>query len=215
MKFAATRCFESRTSTGSAISFPEAAIPLVSDRDRDLWDNPFADNRILVVVPTAQARTNKSNKKQETKIFMSDSVFFRQIRTYGITKSRAAWCVKAFVYGTIFPRRFKISVILVTDRNRSDFGTCGFELVKAYLYGKNSDEYSVAFRSFAKEGGHPKRYEEMVGLCEFWGFITIVTTISNNTRLTYTRRMLPMKELFSNRKREEAVVDEAHFSWTV
>ena len=70
MKFAATRCFESRTSTGSAISFPEAAIPLVSDRDRDLWDNPFADNRILVVVPTAQARTNKSNKKQETKIFM-------------------------------------------------------------------------------------------------------------------------------------------------
>jgi len=44
------------------ISFPEAAILLVSDRDRDLWDNPFDDNRILVVVPTAQARTNKSNK---------------------------------------------------------------------------------------------------------------------------------------------------------
>ena len=54
----------------ASISFPEAAILLVSDRDRDLWDNPFADNRILVVVPTAQARTNKSNKKQETKIFM-------------------------------------------------------------------------------------------------------------------------------------------------
>ena len=41
------------------ISFPEAAILLVSDRDRDLWDNPFADNKILVVVPTEQARTNK------------------------------------------------------------------------------------------------------------------------------------------------------------
>ena len=110
------------------------------------------------------------------------------------------------------PKRLKISVILVTDRNRSDVGTCGCELVEAYLFGKNSDEYSVAFRSFAKEGGHPKRYEEMVGLCEFRGFIAIITTISNNTRLTYTRRMLPMKELFSNRKREEeAVVDEAHF----
>ena len=71
----------------------------------------------------------------------------------------------------------------------------------------------MAFRSFAKEGGHPKRYEEMVGLCEFRGFVAIITTISNNTRLTYTRRMCPnaMKELFSNRKREEAVVDEAHF----
>ena len=52
------------------ISFPEAAILLVSDKDRDLWDNPFADNRILVVVPTVQALTNKSNKKQETMIFM-------------------------------------------------------------------------------------------------------------------------------------------------
>ena len=30
----------------------------------------------------------------------------------------------------------------------------------------------MAFRSFAREGGHPKRNEEMVGLCEF------------NTRLT-------------------------------
>ena len=51
-------------------TFPEATILLVSDRDRDLWDNPFADNKILVVVPTAQARTNKSNMKQETEIFM-------------------------------------------------------------------------------------------------------------------------------------------------
>ena len=51
-------------------TFLEAAILLVSDRDRDLWDNPFGDNRILVVVPTAQARTNKSNMKQETEIFM-------------------------------------------------------------------------------------------------------------------------------------------------
>ena len=54
-----------------AASFPEAAILLVSDRDRDPWDNPFADNRILVVVPTAQVQTNKSNMKQETEIFMS------------------------------------------------------------------------------------------------------------------------------------------------
>ena len=101
---------------------------------------------------------------------------------------------------------------MVKDRNRSDVGTCGCELVEAYLFGKNSDEYSVAFRSFAKEGGHPKRYEEMVGLCEFRGFVAIITTISNNTRLTYTRRMLPMKELFSTRKRKkEAVVDEVHF----
>ena len=70
----------------------------------------------------------------------------------------------------------------------------------------------MAFRSFDEEGGYPKRYEEMVDLCEFLGFVAIITTISNNTRLTYTRRMLPMKELFSNRKREEeAVVDEAHF----
>ena len=44
-----------------AISFPEAAILLVSDRDRDLWDNPFPDNRILVVVPTAQAQTSLEN----------------------------------------------------------------------------------------------------------------------------------------------------------
>ena len=51
-------------------TFPEAAILLVSDRDRDLRDNPFADNRILVVVLTAQARTNKSNMMQETEIFM-------------------------------------------------------------------------------------------------------------------------------------------------
>ena len=52
----------------------------------------------------------------------------------------------------------------------------------------------------------------MVGFCEFRGFIAIITTISNNTRQTYTWRLLPMKELFSNRKREEeAVVDEAHF----
>ena len=43
------------------IPFPDAAILLVSDRDRDLWDNPFADNRILVVVPTAQARTSLEN----------------------------------------------------------------------------------------------------------------------------------------------------------
>ena len=101
---------------------------------------------------------------------------------------------------------------MVTDRNRSDVGTCGCELVEAYLFGKNSDEYSVAFRSFAKEGGHPKRYEEMIGLYEFRGFVAIITTIGNNTRLTYTRRMLLMKELFSNRKREEeAVVDETHF----
>ena len=83
---------------------------------------------------------------------------------------------------------------------------------EAYLFGKNNDEYSVAFRSFAKEGGHPKRYEEMVGLCEFRGFVAIITATRNNTWLTYTRCMLPMKELFSHRKREEeAVVDEAHF----
>ena len=44
-----------------AISFPEAAILLVSDRDRDLWDNPFPDNRILVVVPTAHAQTSLEN----------------------------------------------------------------------------------------------------------------------------------------------------------
>ena len=101
---------------------------------------------------------------------------------------------------------------MVTERNRSDVGTCGCELVEAYLFGKNRNECSVALRSFAKEGGHPKRYEEMVGLCEFRGFVAIITTISNNTRLTYTRCMLPMKELFSTRKREEeAVVDEAHF----
>ena len=43
------------------IPFPDAAILLVSDGDRDLWDNPFADNRILVVVPTAQARTSLEN----------------------------------------------------------------------------------------------------------------------------------------------------------
>ena len=194
MKFAATRCSHKRQ--------PE--VQSRSQRPRSLWSARGIGTSGIIRLPTtgfllsSQLRRPepiRSNKKQETKIFMSDSVFFRQIRTYGITKSRAAWCVKAFVYGTIFPRRFQISVILVTDRNRSDFGTCGFELVKAYLYGKNSDEYSVAFRSFAKEGGHPKRYEEMVGLCEFWGFVTIVTTISNNTRLTYTRRMLPMKEL--------------------
>ena len=101
---------------------------------------------------------------------------------------------------------------MVRDPNRSDVGTCGCELVEAYLFAKNSDEYSVAFGSFAEEGGHPKRYKEMFGLCEFRGFVAIITTISNNARLTYTRCMLPMKELFSNRKREEeAVVDEAHF----
>ena len=101
---------------------------------------------------------------------------------------------------------------MLKDRNRSDVGTCGCELVEAYLFGKNSDEYSVAFRSFAKEGGHPKRYEEMVGLIEFRGFVAIITKIGNNTRLTYPRRMLPMKNLFSNWKKvEEAVVDEAHF----
>ena len=110
------------------------------------------------------------------------------------------------------PKRLKISVILVTDRNRSDVGTCGCELVEAYLFGKNSDEYSVAFRSFAKEGGHPKIYEEIVGLCELRGFVAIITTISNNTRLTYTCCVLPMKQLFLNRKREEeSVVDEAYF----
>ena len=101
---------------------------------------------------------------------------------------------------------------MVTDRNRSDVGTCGCELVEAYLFGKNRNECSVALRSFAKEGGHPKRYEEMVGLCEFRGFVAIITRISNYTRLTYTRRMFPMKELFSNLKREEGVVVvEAHF----
>ena len=71
---------------------------------------------------------------------------------------------------------FKIWVILVTDRNRPDVGTCGCELVEAYLFAKNSDEYSVAFRSFAKKGGHPKRNEEMVGVCEFRGFVAIITT---------------------------------------
>ena len=29
---------------------------------------------------------------------------------------------------------------------------CGCELVEAYLFGKNSDEYSVEFRSFARVG---------------------------------------------------------------
>ena len=43
------------------IPFPAAAILLVSDRDWDLWENPFADNRILVVVLTAQARTSLEN----------------------------------------------------------------------------------------------------------------------------------------------------------
>ena len=43
------------------IPFPDAAILLVSNRDLDLWDNPFADNRILVVIPTAQARTSLEN----------------------------------------------------------------------------------------------------------------------------------------------------------
>ena len=104
---------------------------------------------------------------------------------------------------------------MVTDRNRSHqtLERVDCELIEAYLFGKNSDKYSVASRSFAKEGGHPKRYEEIVGLCEFRGFVAIITTISNNTWLTSTRRMLPMKEfIFSNRKREEeAVVDEAHF----
>ena len=61
---------EKRRLSNESNSFPKAGILLVSDRDRDLWDNPFADNRILVGVPTAQARTNKSNKKQESKIFM-------------------------------------------------------------------------------------------------------------------------------------------------
>ena len=50
---------------------------------------------------------------------------------------------------------------------------------------KNSDEYSVTFRSFAKEGGHPERCEEMVGLFEFPGFVAIIRTISNSTRLTH------------------------------
>ena len=58
-------------------------------------------------------------------------------------------------------------------------------MVEAYLFAKNSDEYSVAFRSFTKEGGHPKRCEEMFGLCEFPGFVAIITTISNNTSLTH------------------------------
>ena len=61
---------EKRRLSNESNSFPKAGILLVSDRDRDLWDNPFADNRILVGVPTAQARTDKSNKKQESKIFM-------------------------------------------------------------------------------------------------------------------------------------------------
>ena len=101
---------------------------------------------------------------------------------------------------------------MVTDRNRSDVERVDASRLPLFFFGKNSDEYSVAFRSFAKEGGHPKRYEEMVGLIEFRGFVAIITKISNNTRLTYPRRMLPMKELFSNWKREEeAVVDEAHF----
>ena len=90
-----------------------------------------------------------------------------------------------------------LQISSLTDRNRSDVGTCGCELVEVYLFGKNSDEYSVAFRSFAKEVGHPKRYEEMVVLCEFRGFVAIIPTISNNTRLTYTRRMLPMKLLWT------------------
>ena len=55
--------------------------------------------------------------------------------------------------------------------------------------------------------------KKWMAFVNFEGFFAIITTISNNTRLTYTRRMCPnaMKELFSNRKREEAVVDEAHF----
>ena len=175
-----------------------------SQRPRSLWSATGIGTSGIIRLPTtgfllsSQLRRPepiRATKSKKLRFLWGDSVFFRQIRTYGITKSRAAWCVKAFVYGTIFPRRFKISVILVTDRTRSDVGTCGCELVEAYLYGKNSDEYSVAFPGFAKEGGHPKRYEEMVGLCEFWGFVAIITTISNNTRLTYTRRVLPMKEL--------------------
>ena len=72
-------------------------------------------------------------------------------------------------------------------------------------------KYSVAFRSFAKEGGHPKRYKEMVGLCEFRGFVAIITTISNNTRLTsHDVCCQSVKELFSNRKREEEATTVAH-----
>ena len=29
------------------------------------------------------------------------------------------------------------------------------------------------FEVSSKEGGHPKRYEEMVGLCEFRGFLAL------------------------------------------
>ena len=65
-----------------SIWFPEAAILLVSKGDRDLWDNPFADNRIFVVVPTVQAWTNKSNEKKETKDYYEAILFlFRQVRT--------------------------------------------------------------------------------------------------------------------------------------
>ena len=40
------------------------------DRQGAVYKIKCRINRILVVVPTAQARTNKSNKKIETKIFM-------------------------------------------------------------------------------------------------------------------------------------------------
>ena len=45
-----------------------------SQRPRSFWSatgiGTSGTNRVLFVVPTAQARTTKSNKKQETKIFM-------------------------------------------------------------------------------------------------------------------------------------------------
>ena len=76
----------------------------------------------------------------------------------------------------------------------------GCELVEAYLFGKNSDEYSVAFRSFAKKGGHPKIYEEMVGLCEFRGFVVIITTISNNANV-HTAYVANEEIIFKSGKR--------------
>ena len=138
MKFAATRCSHKRQ--------PE--VQSRSQRPRSFWSATGIGTSGIIRLPTtgfllsSQLRRSKPIRatwSRKLRFLWGDSVFFRQIRTYGITKSRAAWCVKAFVYGSIFPRRFKISVILVTDRTRSDVGTCGCELIEAYLYGKNSD----------------------------------------------------------------------------
>ena len=99
-------------------------------------------------------------RRKKVRFLWGDSVFFRQIRTYGITKRLHDALRPLFTELLYFPEAVQ-NICYFGNRSKQirRWNVLLVSWLKLILFGKNSDEYSVAFRSLAKEGEHPKRCE--------------------------------------------------------